>query len=110
MKNRSLYAVLTRFGIVAAVLTALLVIAPVGAQEEEAAPCSMNAGVLECGYDENGTDAVATFESSDPEGEGIDWSLDGPDAADFTIDGGVLAFAKSPNFEGPVRQGSYGRH
>ena len=102
MKNRSLYAVLTRFGIVAAMLTALLVIAPVGAQtEEEADPCSMNAGVLECGYDEIGTDPVATFESSDPEGEGIDWSLDGVDAADFDITGGVLTFKKSPNFEAP---------
>ena len=40
MKNRSLYAVLTRFGIVAAVLTALLVIAPAAAQEEaEMGPC-----------------------------------------------------------------------
>ena len=34
MKNRSLYAVLTRFGIVAAVLTALLVIAPAATAQE----------------------------------------------------------------------------
>ena len=53
MKNRSLYAVLTRFGIVAAVLTALLVIAPAAAQEEaDMGPCN-DAGT-ECDYDENG--------------------------------------------------------
>ena len=45
---------------------------------------------------------VAVFEAADPEGEGIDWDVEGPDAADFTIEGGVLAFAKSPNYESPT--------
>ena len=106
MKNRSLYAVLTRFGIVAAVLTALLVIAPAAAQEADEAddePCKMNdAGtLLECDYDEIDTVAVAEFTSGDPEGEGIDWSVGGLDGEDFDITGGVLTFKKSPNFEAP---------
>ena len=29
----------------------------------------------------------------------IAWSLGGDDAADFDITGGVLSFAKSPNYE-----------
>ena len=100
MKNRSLYAVLTRFGIVAAVLTALLVIAPAAAQEADDNPC--NAAGTECDYDETGTDPIATYSSADPEGQGIDWSVGGPDGADFDITGGVLTFKKSPNFEAPT--------
>ena len=50
-------------------------------------------------YAENGTDPVATYTAVDPEGVGIKWSLSGTDADAFTIEGGVLAFAKSPNFE-----------
>ena len=50
-------------------------------------------------YAENGTGPVATFTATDPEGAGIDWSLQGPDAADFQINGGVLAFKNSPDYE-----------
>ena len=81
MKNRSLYSVLTRFGIVAAVLTALLVIAPAAAQEADTGPCN-DAGT-ECDYDENDTDPIATYSSADPEGQGIEWSVGGTDGADF---------------------------
>ena len=100
MKNRSLYSVLTRFGIVAAVLTALLVIAPAAAQEADTGPCN-DAGT-ECDYDENGTDPIATYSSADPEGQGIEWSVGGTDGVDFDITGGVLTFKKSPNFEAPT--------
>ena len=103
MKNRSLYAVLTRFGIVAAVLTALLVIAPAAAQEADTGPC--NAAGTECDYDENDTVPIATYSSADPEGQGIDWSVGGPDGEDFDITGGVLTFKKSPNFEDPSDRG-----
>ena len=60
---------------------------------------------ITCSYDENGTDPVADFTAMDPEGQDIEWDLDNPkgsvvdDAGKFTIDGGVLEFKKSPNFE-----------
>ena len=43
---------------------------------------------------------VATYTAVDPEMTDIvSWSLDGDDAGAFMIDGGVLSFAKSPNYE-----------
>ena len=52
-------------------------------------------------YPENGMDPVATFSATDQDGDAIEWSLSGPDEGDFTIDGGVLAFKDSPNYEDP---------
>ncbi len=51
-------------------------------------------------YEENGTDAVETY-TTDPEGTSVSWSLSGADAGEFTIDGGELRFAASPDFEAP---------
>ena len=100
MKNRSLYAVLTRFGIVAAVLTALLVIAPAAAQEagETGGDCD---DAMTCSYPENSTGPVATFQADDEDGDSVTWAVDGTDKAKFTIDGGVLAFASPPDYEMP---------
>ena len=54
-------------------------------------------------YAENGTDPVATFTAMDPEQTAIaSWSLAGTDEGDFDIDGGVLTFKESPNFEDPA--------
>ena len=50
-------------------------------------------------YPENGTEPVATFTAVDPEGADVVWTLGGGDASDFKIEGGVLTFAKSPDFE-----------
>ena len=50
-------------------------------------------------YPENGTDPVATYTADDPEGAAVKWSLSGADEGLFSIEGGVLAFVKSPNFE-----------
>ncbi len=51
-------------------------------------------------YAENGTASVATYTAVDPEGADItSWTLGGDDADDFMIDGGVLSFAKSPDYE-----------
>ena len=50
-------------------------------------------------YEENDSDAVATYTAADPEGAEIVWSLGGDGAALFSIEGGVLTFKKSPNFE-----------
>ena len=52
-------------------------------------------------YPENGTGPVYTYTVIDPERAMIDWSLKGIDAAEFTIDGGVLTFDESPNYEDP---------
>ena len=53
-------------------------------------------------YEENGTAAVGTFTARDPEGGKIYWSLNGDDAARFSISNrGVLSFKKSPNYEMP---------
>ena len=50
-------------------------------------------------YAENGTGSVATYTAVDPELAAVKWSLSGADAPLFTIEGGVLAFVKSPSFE-----------
>ena len=53
-------------------------------------------------YPENGTHTVAAYTAMDPEGEDIAWSLDGTDAADFDIQGGVLTFNSPPDYEDPT--------
>ena len=57
-------------------------------------------------YAENGTGQVATFTAVDPEGKSITWDLDGEDAADFSIENGVLRFENSPDFETPADNNS----
>ena len=47
------------------------------------------------------TAAVATYVGTDPEGASISWDLRGADASFFTINGGVLQFVNSPDFEEP---------
>ena len=47
------------------------------------------------------TAAVATYVGTDPEGDTISWDLRGADASFFTINGGVLQFVNSPDFEDP---------
>ena len=60
-------------------------------------------------YPEKGTHTVAAYTAMDPEGEEITWSLSdavddghGPDYGDFTIEGGVLTFNESPDYETPT--------
>ena len=50
-------------------------------------------------YPERDTKPVATYTASDPEGASVRWSLGGVDAEDFTIEDGVLRFAKTPDYE-----------
>ena len=47
------------------------------------------------------TAAIATYVGTDPEGDTISWDLRGADASFFTINGGVLQFVSSPDFENP---------
>ena len=59
------------------------------------------AGPSAADYAENGVDAVATYTADDQDGDAIVWSVGGDDAGKFTIDGGVLAFKDSPDYEKP---------
>ena len=49
-------------------------------------------------YAENGAAAVATYTTDGP--VSATWTLSGDDAGDFTINGGELTFAASPDYEG----------
>ena len=54
-------------------------------------------------YPEKGTGSVARYTAVDPEKTAIaSWSLTGTDADAFTIEGGVLRFAKTPDYETPA--------
>ena len=57
-------------------------------------------------YAENGTGPVATYTAVDPEMTAVKWTLNGDDAGDFDIDGGVLTFKKSPDYEAATGGGS----
>ena len=53
-------------------------------------------------YPENGTTAVATYSTNDPDGDDVTWSIAGTDAARFSInEDGKLSFRSSPNYEAP---------
>ena len=63
---------------------------------------TITAGGASHDYAENGTGAVATYTATDPEGDAITWTVEGTDAADFSISsGGVLTFDSSPDYESP---------
>ena len=103
-------SMLARTAIFALVLALAISFVTVGlapsatAQTADDDPCTVDANdatMVACSYDENSTDPVADFSAMDPEGEGIDWAVEGTDAADFAIDGGVLTFEKAPNYEMP---------
>ena len=101
MKNRSSYAVLTRFGIIAAILATLVLIAPAATAQSE---CEVDGSVVKCDYLEGGEEPVATFtaEDFDADAGDIDWSLSGVDKDIFKIsDDGALTFDKVPDFETP---------
>ena len=53
-------------------------------------------------YAENATAIVAVFSSTDPDGDGVTWSIAGTDAARFSIsENGELAFKSPPDYEAP---------
>ena len=68
----------------------------------------ITAGPVTVDYAENGTGTVATYTAADPEDDSarprkpLAWSLEGTDAALFTISkGGVLTFNQPPRLRGP---------
>ena len=77
----------------------LLTIRPVVAQD--APPLIPNAET-EFTYAENGDTPVTTYRATDPEGNKIFWTLEGTDASNFKIEGGVLSFKSPPNYENPT--------
>ena len=58
-------------------------------------------------YDENASPPVDQYFARDPEGATttFTWSLSGTDRGDFTITGGQLQFASTPDFERPADSG-----
>ena len=91
--------ILVLLGVLA--LMALLAAQTVWAQDEEDDPCSKEGDVIRCAYAENATDPVVRIYATSPERDEVEFSLEGIDASDFTIDGGVLEFKKSPSYEKP---------
>ena len=65
-------------------------------------PPSFTVDNTELEYAENGAGSVTTFTATDPEGGDIGWGLSDDDADLFSIDGGALSFASSPDFESPA--------
>ena len=57
--------------------------------------------MVRCTYAENDTEPVVRIYATSPERDEVEFSLEGIDAPDFTIDGGVLRFKKSPSYEQP---------
>ncbi len=53
-------------------------------------------------FAENGTDSVATYRATDPEGAAITWAWAGPDGGAFTMRGDSLYFAQVPDYENPM--------
>ena len=96
MSYRPLTAVLPRVILVAGILLAVSMLAiplynSAFAQEDGPIP-----------YAENGMGPVATYTAVDPEmTEIVSWTLDGTDKGIFDIEGGVLTFKKSPDYEMP---------
>jgi Leucine-rich repeat (LRR) protein len=74
-------------------------IAPAASAQEVSGTCKSD---FKCTYPENAEGAVQTFSAEDQEGDEIKWSLEGDDAGDFDITGGVLTFKSSPDFESPA--------
>ena len=53
-------------------------------------------------YAENATATVATYSATDPDGDGVTWSVAGTDAARFSISTlGELTFKSPPDYEAP---------
>ena len=62
-------------------------------------------GLAHVSFDENDTEAIATYAVANPTPYTITWSVSGADVSSFQMDGlGVLSFAEPPNHE---QQGLY---
>ena len=100
--------ILTRFGIAAAVLAILVLVAPV-ASAQSASECELDGAVVKCTYVENGEDPVATFSATDDDGDAYTWSLKADATTDYKrfaiSNDGVLTFMSPPDFDAPGDMG-----
>ena len=97
MSNSRSYTKITRLILFAGALLAILMFA--SPQRHLAHAQTLPSETID--YAEGGTAPVAAYTAVDPEGESIVWTLTGTDAGDFTIDGGVLKFNSTPDYEIP---------
>ena len=59
-------------------------------------------GLSSIEYAENATATVATYSATDPDGDGVTWSVAGTDSAQFSISTlGELTFRSAPDYEAP---------
>ena len=77
--------------------TLLVTVTVTGVDE---APTIAGEGSIE--FAENDTGTLGSYSATDPESGTVILSLAGPDAAEFTFTGGVLAFVAAPDFESPA--------
>ena len=56
-------------------------------------------------FEENDTDAVASFTAVDPEGDAVTWRARGIDGDRFEITAGVLRFESPPDYDAPTDSG-----
>ena len=92
---------ITRIILLAGALVAVLLLASVERDLAHAQTNDNNLPAETIDYAEGGTAPVAGYTAVDPEGESIVWTVTGPDNEAFTIDGGVLTFNSTPNYENP---------
>ena len=59
-------------------------------------------GLTSVTYWEGGSGPASEYTAVDPEGRPIQWTLSGQDHTAFSITGGTLSFASSPDFENPT--------
>ena len=80
-----------------------------GAEAQEAPPTVRNATTL-FDHPENSASPITTYRARDPENKPVFWTLGGTDAADFTIDNGVLRFNSQKFPDGPDYEVPTDRH
>ena len=96
--NKWTVAAVAALVVMAALLAATL---PAWAQTADRPPAIPNAPTMH-DHNENDPNSIYRYRAADPERLKVFWTLSGPDAADFTIDGGTLSFKSPPNYESPT--------
>ena len=59
-------------------------------------------GMASVEYAEGRMDAVDTYTAAGPMADTVTWTLEGDDAGDFSITGGMLSFRSTPDYEMPM--------
>ena len=93
---------LLAIALVAALAAGVLFVWPGGNAEAQDRPPDVTDAVTTFDYPEKGTGPIITYTAEDVEDLPVFWTLGGPDAADFTIEGGTLRFKSPPDYEVPT--------